>query len=34
MPKLFVLDEKGAEQELPLQGHDIVNVAWHRGISL
>ncbi len=31
MPKLFVLDEKGAEQELPLQGHDIVNVAWHPG---
>jgi Tol biopolymer transport system component len=28
-PKLFVLDEKGAERELPLQGHFVVNVAWH-----
>jgi len=28
-PKLFVLDEKGAERELPLQGHFVVNLAWH-----
>jgi Tol biopolymer transport system component len=28
-PKLFVLDEKGAERELPLQGHFAVNVAWN-----
>jgi Tol biopolymer transport system component len=28
-PKLFVLDEKGAERELPLRGHYIVNLAWH-----
>ncbi|MEI6048973.1 MAG: tetratricopeptide repeat protein [Bacteroidota bacterium] len=28
-PKLFVLDENGAERELPLQGHFAVNVAWH-----
>lgn len=31
MPKLFVLNEKGSEQELPLQGFDVVNVAWHPG---
>lgn len=31
LPKLFVLNEKGAEQELPLQGYDVVNVAWHPG---
>jgi Tol biopolymer transport system component len=30
-PKLFVLDEKGSERELPLQGHYAVNVAWHPG---
>lgn len=30
-PKLFVLDEKGAERELPLEGHYVVNVAWHPG---
>jgi len=30
-PKLFVLDEKGAERELPLRGHYIVNLAWHPG---
>jgi Tol biopolymer transport system component len=28
-PKLFVLDENGAERELPLQGHFAVNVAWN-----
>ncbi|HOW24764.1 MAG TPA: tetratricopeptide repeat protein [Bacteroidales bacterium] len=28
-PKLFVLDEKGAERELPLEGYYVVNVAWH-----
>jgi Tol biopolymer transport system component len=28
-PKLFVLDEKGAERELPLRGHYVVNLAWH-----
>jgi Tol biopolymer transport system component len=28
-PKLYVLDEKGAERELPLQGHFAVNVAWN-----
>jgi len=31
MPKLLVLNEKGAEQELSLQGHDVVNVVWHPG---
>jgi Tol biopolymer transport system component len=30
-PKLFVLDVKGSERELPLQGHYAVNVAWHPG---
>ena len=29
LPKLFVLDEKGSEKELPLQGHYAVNLAWH-----
>ena len=29
MPKLFVMDEKGAERELPLQGHYATNIAWH-----
>lgn len=28
-PRLFVLDEKGAEWELSLKGHYAVNVAWH-----
>ncbi len=28
-PKLFVMDEKGDERELPLQGHYVVNIAWH-----
>lgn len=28
-PKLFVLDEKGAERELSLQGHFILNVVWN-----
>jgi Tol biopolymer transport system component len=28
-PKLFVMDEKGAERELPLQGHYATNIAWH-----
>jgi Tol biopolymer transport system component len=28
-PKLFVLDENGAERELPLQGYFAVNVAWN-----
>jgi Tol biopolymer transport system component len=30
-PKLFVLDAKGSERELPLRGHYAVNVAWHPG---
>jgi Tol biopolymer transport system component len=30
-PKLFVMDEKGSERELPLRGHYAVNVAWHPG---
>ena len=29
MPKLFVIDEKGTEKELPLQGHYATNIAWH-----
>ena len=28
-PKLFILDEKGAERELSLKGHYATNVAWH-----
>jgi Tol biopolymer transport system component len=28
-PKLFVLDENGAERELPLQGSFVINVAWN-----
>ena len=28
-PKLFVMEEKGAERELALQGHYVVNIAWH-----
>jgi len=28
-PKLFVLDEKGTEIELPLQGYYATNIAWH-----
>jgi Tol biopolymer transport system component len=28
-PKLFILDEKGVERELSLQGHYATNIAWH-----
>lgn len=28
-PKLFLMDEKGAEREIPLQGHYATNIAWH-----
>jgi Tol biopolymer transport system component len=28
-PKLFVMDEKGVERELSLQGHYATNIAWH-----
>jgi hypothetical protein len=30
-PRLFVIDEKGTERELPLQGHYATNIAWHPG---
>jgi Tol biopolymer transport system component len=30
-PKLFLLSENGIERELPLQGHYVVNLAWHPG---
>jgi Tol biopolymer transport system component len=29
MPKLYVVDEKGVEKELPLQGYYATNIAWH-----
>ncbi|MBN1388893.1 MAG: PD40 domain-containing protein, partial [Bacteroidales bacterium] len=28
-PKLFLMDERGYERELTLQGHYVVNIAWH-----